>query len=164
MVQITFRGSKTDQAGQSTRRCLKSGLGPVCPVFAALLLKRNADILQLSPSSPLCSTSRKGMLSTEEMTKVLRAAAKYCGKIPNNISTHPLRTGGATALRAGGVDADTIRMHGRWASDAYRVYVREAPASVLQLAKRMGSASSNQNRPNIQPGAAREQALMQSSR
>ncbi|KAG6955453.1 hypothetical protein JG687_00011185 [Phytophthora cactorum] len=80
MVQITFRGSKTDQAGQSTRRCLKSFLGPVCPVFAALLLKRNADILQLSPSSPLCSTSRKGMLSTEEMTKVLRAAAKYCGK------------------------------------------------------------------------------------
>ncbi|KAG2780192.1 hypothetical protein PC129_g13504 [Phytophthora cactorum] len=92
------------------------------------------------------------------------SSSKVLWKNPNNISTHSLRTGGTAALRAGGVDADTIRMHGRWSSDAYRVYVREAPASVLQLAKRMGSASSNQNRPNIQPGAAREQALMQSSR
>lgn len=145
-VQITLRGSKTDQAGHSTKRTLlKSGLAPVCPVFAALLLQRNACLLKLSPDSPLCSIGRQRMLSADTMTKALRLAAKQVGEDAERILTHSLRTGGASALHAAGVDADTIRMHGRWASDAYQAYLREAPATSLQLAKRMGHVTSKPN-------------------
>ncbi|KAE8893939.1 hypothetical protein PF003_g22166 [Phytophthora fragariae] len=145
-VQITLRGSKTDQAGHSTKRTLlKSGLAPVCPVFAALLLQRNACLLKLSPDSPLCSIGRQRMLSADTMTKVLRLAAKQAGEDAERISTHSLRTGGASALHAAGVDADAIRMHGRWASDAYQAFLREASATSLQLAKRMGHVTSKPN-------------------
>ncbi|EGZ08142.1 hypothetical protein PHYSODRAFT_420618, partial [Phytophthora sojae] len=61
-------------------------------------------------------------LSAETMTVVLRRAATRCHVDPQHISAHSLRAGGATARHGVGVDTDTIRMHGRWASDAYRTY------------------------------------------
>ncbi|OWZ07944.1 hypothetical protein PHMEG_00019592 [Phytophthora megakarya] len=143
-VEITIRGSKTDQAGQSSKRVLlRSDQAPVCPVFAALLLKRNAEVLRLPPIHPVCSTSAGKILSADLLTRVLRGAATQCGEEPSGISTHSLRTGGATAMHSAGFDADTIRMRGRWASDAYQVYIRQALASRLQLAKRMGRALAN---------------------
>ncbi|ETP29428.1 hypothetical protein F442_21420 [Phytophthora nicotianae P10297] len=135
-VQITLRGSKTDQSGRtSTRVLLKSGMAPICPVLAALLLQRNAIQLKLVPESPLCSTGSRRVLSTDN------------------------DEGGATALHNAGVDADTIRRHGRWASDAYKVNIREAPASAIQLAKLMGNASVKPSQTNLPRGATRAQAL-----
>ncbi|KAJ8544276.1 hypothetical protein ON010_g11995 [Phytophthora cinnamomi] len=134
-VEITLRGSKTDQAGQSSKHVLlRSDLAPVCPVFAALLLKRNAEVLRLPPTHPVCSTNYGKVLSSENMTRVLRGAATQCGEESSRISTHSLRTGGATTMHSAGFDA--IGMHGKWVSDAYQVYIRQAPASRLQLAKR----------------------------
>ncbi|KAF4127937.1 hypothetical protein GN958_ATG22765 [Phytophthora infestans] len=146
-VQITFRGSKTDQVGYSTQRTLlKSGQAPICPVFAALLLLRNAASLKLPSNSPICTASRHQVLSTESMTKTLRRAAERCSIPAHTISTHSLRTGGATALHSAGVDTDTIRMHGRWASDAYQAYIRETPAAISHLAKHMSRATSHASR------------------
>ncbi|ETI54050.1 hypothetical protein F443_03094 [Phytophthora nicotianae P1569] len=120
-VEIVLRGSKTDQVGQSSKRVLlTSDQAPVCPVFAALLLKRNARALRLPPDHPFCSTSQGRALSSETMTRVLRSAATQCGEVPSGISAHSLRTGGATAMHSAGFDADTIRMHSRWASNAYQ--------------------------------------------
>ncbi|ETI31444.1 hypothetical protein F443_21588 [Phytophthora nicotianae P1569] len=65
-VQITLRGSKTDQSERtSTRVLLKSGMAPICLVLAALLLQRNAIQLKLVPESPLCSTGSRRVLSTD---------------------------------------------------------------------------------------------------
>ncbi|KAG3005350.1 hypothetical protein PC120_g18009 [Phytophthora cactorum] len=99
-------------------------------------------------------------INTETMTTVLRRAAKAGNINPQKISTHSLRSGGATAMHTAGVDADTIRMHGRWASDAYRAYVHEAPAAVLHLAKRMGTTSSTPTRTDQEHGASRAQELV----
>ncbi|KAG6945530.1 hypothetical protein JG687_00017241 [Phytophthora cactorum] len=160
-VVIILRGSKTDQVGNGIRRTLLKGeRAPVCPVFAALLLQRNATILKLPQNAPICSFSRSNVLSAETMTTVLRRAAKAGNINPQKISTHSLRSGGATAMHTAGVDADTIRMHGRWASDAYRAYVHEAPAAVLHLAKRMGTTSSTPTRTDQEHGASRAQELV----
>ncbi|ETM48748.1 hypothetical protein L914_06770, partial [Phytophthora nicotianae] len=139
-------GSKTDKYktassnGISTSRSLcKSDQAPVCPVFAALLLLRNAVKLNLPVDAPICSIGSQRTLSAETMSATLRKAAAHCNVDPKHISTHSVRTGGATELHNAGVDADTIRMRGRWASDAYQAYLRGAPASQLQLARRMGN-------------------------
>ncbi|KAG6975148.1 hypothetical protein JG688_00002674 [Phytophthora aleatoria] len=47
----------------------ESGRAPICPVFAALLLLRNAEHLKLPADSPICATSQHQVLSTESMTK-----------------------------------------------------------------------------------------------
>ncbi|ETL27182.1 hypothetical protein L916_19249 [Phytophthora nicotianae] len=145
-VSITLRGSKTDQNGRTTTRTIgKSGHPPVCSVFAALLLLRNAIAINMSGDEPIYSSSPGRVLSAESMSKVLRSAAKACDVNPSNISTHTQRVGGATALHAAGVDADTIRMHGRWSSDACQIYIRHRDAASLQLARRMSSFNSNSN-------------------
>ncbi|ETN00772.1 hypothetical protein PPTG_17742 [Phytophthora nicotianae INRA-310] len=145
-VSITLRGRKTDQNGRTTTRTLdKSEHPPVCPVFAALLLLRNASAINMSGDEPICSSSPGRVLSAEPMSNVLRSAAKACDVNPSNISTHFQRVGGATALHAAGVDADTIRMHGRWSSDAYQIYIRQRDAASLQLARRMSSFKSKPN-------------------
>ncbi|GMF23302.1 unnamed protein product [Phytophthora lilii] len=134
-VSITWRGSKTDQNERTTTRTLeKRGRPPICPVFAALLLLRYSTVINLRADEPICSSSPGWVLSAESMTKVLRSAAKKCNGNPDNISENSLRVGGATALHAAGFDADTIRMHGRWSSDAYQIYIRHRDSASLQLA------------------------------
>ncbi|ETM97727.1 hypothetical protein PPTG_20093, partial [Phytophthora nicotianae INRA-310] len=91
-VSITLRGSKTDQNGRTTTRTIgKSGHPPVCSVFAALLLLRNAIAINMSGDEPIYSSSPGRVLSAESMSKVLRSAAKACDVNPSNISTHTLR-------------------------------------------------------------------------
>ncbi|KAG6975135.1 hypothetical protein JG688_00002673 [Phytophthora aleatoria] len=54
-------------------------------------------------------------------------------------------------------------MHGRWASDAYQSYIREAPAASLHLAKRMSritSSASRRHQPDRLSGATRVQTLV----
>ncbi|ETK88967.1 hypothetical protein L915_06873 [Phytophthora nicotianae] len=167
-VKITLRGSKADQNGISTSRSLcKSDQAPVCPVFAALLLLRNAVKLNLPVDAPICSISSQRTLSAETMSATLRKAAAHCNVDPKHISTHSIRTGGATELHNAGVDADTIRMRGRWASDAYQAYLCGAPASQLQLARRIGNCIRNRalTYQIDQPlGGARAQASVRSIR
>ncbi|OWZ23195.1 hypothetical protein PHMEG_0001971 [Phytophthora megakarya] len=85
-VEITIRRSKTVQAGQSSKRVLlRSDQAPVCPVFAARLLKRNEEVLRSTPIHPACSTSTGMVLSADLMTRVLRGAAIQCGEEPSGI-------------------------------------------------------------------------------
>ena len=103
----------------------------VCPVFAALLL------LQLGDKIPLCSINATHVLSAQVVTRVLWWIAAKESLKPSLFSTHSLRVGGATALHEAGASVDTIKMHGRWASNAYQRYVRLPSAQALNLTARM---------------------------
>eukprot|EP00644_Phytophthora_capsici_P009477 jgi/Phyca11/107313/e_gw1.13.355.1 len=67
---------------------LKSRLASICPVFATLLLQRNAIRIGLAPESPMRRIGYRQVLSSETMTKVLRASALQTGEDPARISTH----------------------------------------------------------------------------
>ena len=41
------------------------------------------------------------------------------------VSTHSLRSGGATAMFLNGVDEITIKKMGRWSSDTFLIYIQE---------------------------------------
>jgi hypothetical protein len=49
----------------------------------------------------------------------------------SDISGHSLRAGGATALAKAGVPLATIQALGRWASDAFQIYIRHHPSLLL---------------------------------
>ncbi|EGZ19598.1 hypothetical protein PHYSODRAFT_492344 [Phytophthora sojae] len=120
---ITLRGSKTDKRGEGSARYLsRYGHGRVCPVIGASLLLELARRHRLRPTDPICSFSKSRMLKAEEMSKALKAAAIGTGIDPQRISCHSLRSGGASALIAGGADSTTIKLHGRWKSSVFQSY------------------------------------------
>ena len=71
-----------------------------------------------------------------DVTKQLRFAATHCfhatGIAPNDISARSLRAGGAMALLCGNIDSDTIKLVGRWASDAMMRYLHQEAQPIMK--------------------------------
>ena len=77
---------------------------------------------------PLFSLSNGSLLSRRRLSGYLQAA------LPSlNLNTHSFRIGGASAAAAMGIPDSTIQILGRWASNAYRTYLR-LPNSTIQHA------------------------------
>ena len=51
-------------------------------------------------------------------------SGSLAGVRADEYALHSLRIGGATHLSAGGASPETLQREGRWASDAYKAYVR----------------------------------------
>jgi hypothetical protein len=72
-------------------------------------------------------------VTAAQVTALLRAAASaapHLGLLPSQLTARSTRSGGAMALLCGGVDADRIRLLGRWRSDAiFRYLHTQAPPS-----------------------------------
>ncbi|KAE8908053.1 hypothetical protein PF005_g25664 [Phytophthora fragariae] len=139
-VCIRLRGSKTNQNGAPTTRVLaRSGHPTLCPVFGALLLLRARGNLSVSIPVAVFTDTRgvPSCVSAARVTSSLRHAAQQLGESPHKYSAHSLRAGGATHMYKAGVDALTIQFHGRWASDAFKLYTRLCTESVASVAAKM---------------------------
>ena len=116
-----------------------SGLLHGCPVVAAArrfihLRSHNAD-----PDLPICSyhTSPKSAptsISSRHITATLRLEAtkigfQTLGFHPHEIGSHSLRSGGAMTLHLAGISEHTIKIIGRWRSDAFLIYLQGQIAS-----------------------------------
>lgn len=105
IVQVKFRGSKTDQRGLGTTRTLEQSTSSwLCPVKAAWALVSHGKSIGLPEDSLLCTISKDRHLSVNAMTAAIKRAAVDIGEQPSEYGTHSLRSGGATALFAEGVD------------------------------------------------------------
>ena len=76
------------------------------------------------------------------ITNALRHAATavqdVTGIDPSLVSARSLRPGGATALLCAGIDSDSVRLLGRWKSDAMLRYLRiQAAAHANNFAQKM---------------------------
>eukprot|EP00644_Phytophthora_capsici_P006589 jgi/Phyca11/52783/gw1.36.568.1 len=71
------------------------------------------------------------------MTAAIKRAAVDIGEQPAEYGTHSLRSGGATALFAEGVDRLAIKHFGRWSSDCYERYARMDETTIGAMAKKM---------------------------
>jgi hypothetical protein len=52
---------------------------------------------------------------------------------PSDFAGHSIRSGGATSLAEAGVDLSTIQAIGRWASPAFKIYIRKNPVVLHAL-------------------------------
>lgn len=88
----------------------------------ARLLFQWAQDAQLSATDPFLSfrannrTHSRCTLSYGRLNAVIKHTAKMFGLRPTHFSSHSLRVGGATHLRAAGADDGTIMRMGRWKS------------------------------------------------
>jgi hypothetical protein len=78
------------------------------------------------------------------------AANRHLGIEPNEIAARSLRAGGAMALLCGRVDTDTIRLVGRWHSDAMFRYLH---AQALPIIKNLANTMLRHGCFTLTPGA-----------
>ena len=105
-----------------------------CPVRA--LIRRLKHVQRYSADTTLQLGSyftTKGQLRTvrpRTITNALRVAVSalhlhLINILPDLVSSHSLRAGGATAMHINGVPEVTIQKMGRWSSDTFLIYIRD---------------------------------------
>ena len=131
-VEVRFRGSKGDQM-RTGRVLTRVREGPPRPLGAGggavdLMIELMSCYLFLPSSAPLVAfgtgNGRWSMWTKQQATTSLRAVVALAGVRADEYALHSLRIGGATHLSAGGASPEVLQREGRWASDAYKAYVR----------------------------------------
>ena len=153
-ASLTFDNQKNRERGEVIGHA-HSGHSIACPVHA--LAQRCISIRQAggTASTPLCTYSRgarRSTLSSNDLTAVLRSSANALsglGFAAPDINARSLRVGGAMALLCGKVDADTIRLVGRWKSDAMFRYLH---AQALPLIRDLASTMLTHGNFTLLPG------------
>eukprot|EP00980_Cylindrotheca_fusiformis_P029294 scaffold22879_cov191-Cylindrotheca_fusiformis.AAC.4 len=117
-----------------------------CPVRSAARRVAHLRSHAASPTMPLASYWQEPAgwqaLCPADLTAALRLAAGVLGPtlgfLPKHVSARSLRAAGAMALLCANVDADRIRLIGRWRSDEMLRYLHVQAAPVMQhFASRM---------------------------
>ena len=153
VVRLTLPASKTDQmalgSGRAHRCICTTDPGPGCPVHAVLdqllWLRRTFPGRHVGGRPdldlPLFPTPEGGVVAKGAMVDTIVHAARQLRVPPSPDGTerpsgHSLRATGAQGLIALGWTPESVRLQGRWASEAVDRYTRLAP-----LAAQLSSSS-----------------------
>jgi len=91
----------------------------LCPARAVEWLI--AEFPGAPPDAPLVP-----LRASELVRELRRLVRRCCRHKPSEYSLRSLRIGGATTLMALGAPPEAVRTMGRWASDAFRIYLRDS--------------------------------------
>ncbi|RXN37603.1 poly [Labeo rohita] len=119
----TLKKSKTDQFGKSCPIYifrLNSFISPFEPI-SEYVLSRYAN--NSSPQEPLFLTENGKMATRFWFNKHFLKVLSASGISPEHYSLHSFRIGAATTAASAGISDETIRVMGRWSSEAYRLYI-----------------------------------------
>lgn len=132
-IQITLKGSKTDQTRKGVHLYIGRSFNDICPVAALLtyLSVRGFD------TGPLFRLESGQPLTRQTLVKLIRLALQSQGVDPTRYAGHSFRIGAATTAAACGMGDATIQTLGRWKSDSYTRYVRIPREELAQLAPRL---------------------------
>ena len=145
ILTLIIRKSKTDsEAKGAVRQLMQLGQNTPCCVVRSvslLLVLRNklesmGKIFGVRPLVFCDGTPFKA----QDLTRLLRRFSAQ----GESVSTHSLRSGGATHLINIGTSSEAVQSLGRWRSDVYKDYLWGTPASLRAAAARE-STSSGQN-------------------
>ena len=116
-----------------------TGLLHGCPVTAAAQRYIHLRTHEADPIASICSYhttlhSPPSSISSRHITATLRLEAnkigfQTLGFYPHEIGSHSLRSGGAMTLHLAGISEHTIKIIGRWRSDAFLIYLQGQIAS-----------------------------------
>lgn len=109
----------------------RSGHATTCPVLALIRRTLHLRSFNAPPNTPLCTfyatETDTTPITSLYLTTLLRRSAtallSTLGFPPTEISARAIRAGGAMALLCARVDADVIKLVGRWRSDQMLRYL-----------------------------------------
>ena len=102
--------------------------GRLCPLKALSRFIRHHPFRQ----GPLFSFRDGSYLTRTRLASIMRSVLHDV-----DLNTHSFRIGGVSAAAAAGIPDSTIQVMGRWASNAYRVYLRTPDTTFGQAAHAM---------------------------
>ena len=120
LLQITVKGSKTDQLRQGIHLFVGRTACELCPVAAVL------SFLALRGQSPgplFCFQDGRP-LTRQILVTWLKETLRRAGVDATRYSGHSFRIGAATTAAARGIPDSTIQALGRWNSDSFKRYIR----------------------------------------
>ena len=142
-ARLEFTTQKNSNSGEKIAHGL-TGDPLLCPTLALARLVVQLRQQNAPPTTPLHCTDPLTRLSVHarHVTASLRHAAHSIqastGLDPSKLTARSLRPGGATALLCARVDTDTIKLVGRWKSDAMLRYLHtQAVPAMATLARSM---------------------------
>lgn len=143
-VDIVWRTQKNRDNGQRLTFAANTADPELCPVAAALRIRRRAQQLGLSVTAPLEQYRAKGtrtLIHSNIIRRCLRRLAKYCYNLTrkedlDRYTAHSIRVGACVALHVAGKSTDFIKAALRWKSDAFQMYLR----NVVALAEQRNTA------------------------
>lgn len=129
---FTLRHSKTDQFGVSTPIYLFKLNSPLSP-YEPLVRHLSTRIAQhASPSDPLFVTEAGSVITRTWFHHHLRLVLTKAGYAASHFSGHSFRIGATSTASRQGIPEHTIKILGRWTSQAYHAYIRTSPSDLLQ--------------------------------
>ena len=138
---LTFDNQKNRERGETIAHT-RSGHSVACPTRALVRRIKYLRRAGAGPDTPLCAV-RPGLrwitVTSSAVSALLKTSAAALPDLnysPADVEARSLRAGGAMALLCGKVDRDTIRLVGRWKSDAMFRYLH---AQALPLIRNLAS-------------------------
>ena len=137
-ISLTFTTQKNGVRGEVVHHG-RSGHPTLCPVLSGarrIIHLRTRDAAPDAVLAAYCLQDRFKLVTTKDITAALKAATAIHGPAynfsPSDVSARSLRAGGAMALFNCGVDSNTIRLLGRWQSDAMLRYLHLQAQPVMR--------------------------------
>ena len=123
MIRIYLRKAKADPFGRGVEVFLGKTGQQLCPVTALL---GYLGVRPQTPGDAPLFVNHEGTPFTKEVfVRKVKSALSRAGINHQAYSGHSFRIGAATAAAMCNVPAHTIKMLGRWSSDAYMLYIRQ---------------------------------------
>ena len=131
LLQLYLRRSKTDRYAAGTVIHIKPVTSSLCPVQA--LSSYLPHRLARFPAGPLFLLNTGEPLSPHRFNCIIKAAISHLGLDPSRYSSHSFRAGAATTAATAGLPDWLIKSMGRWASDAYQLYIKTPPSTLAVI-------------------------------
>lgn len=149
--RLRLRHSKSDPFNTGGLHYYRRGdVGdPLCPYTAmqAYLPQHPARQQPMAPLFMLVVGGRVRPVSRNDIAGLLKKWAPAVGLMPEYVSTHSLRVGGAFQMADANVALDLIRQRGRWGSQQWEsivlMYTRMSTARLHLISDAMASAPSS---------------------
>ena len=129
----TVRATKTEKGFCDVEIVWTNGIFPVTPAelmtqYLDLRMKMSQTNKALSskPEAPLFQLMDGSIVTVKDMQKRFDILCDDMGLDKDKFTIYSFRIGGATSLARRGVDHRMIQMAGRWTSDAYKLYIKDA--------------------------------------
>ena len=131
VLQVHLKASKTDPFRTGVDVFVGRTKCKLCPVAAVLsyMVKRGQG------KGPLFVFTSGKPLTRARFVAEVKEALTMAGMDSTSYSGHSFRSGAATTAASRGLDETTIKMLGRWQSNAYQVYIKTPRDQLAQVSK-----------------------------
>ena len=142
-VVLTIRGSKTDFMNRGeTRNHFAAPRSLMCPLVALRMVEKHFPDRWAGHQRllPFMRWQSGAPIKRGDVAAWLARCAEAMGERVEEINTHSLRAGGASALWAVFKDTGLVQRWGRWSSPAFHGYLWESRTASQGVAERMAEA------------------------